>query len=46
MLAALRSEAGYVEEMVREGHNHFRISLDHADPESPWVRRVLEWMTK
>ena len=46
MLAALRSQAGYVEEMVREGHNHFRISLDHADPESPWVRRVLEWMTK
>ena len=45
MLAALRQEQGYVEEMVREGHNHFRISLDHADPESPWTRRVREWMT-
>ena len=45
MLAALRSEAGYTEEMVREGHNHFRISLDHADPDSPWTRRVREWMT-
>ena len=45
MLAALRSEAGYVEELVREGHNHFQISLDHADPDSPWTRRVREWMT-
>ena len=45
MLAALRSQPGYVEEMVREGHNHFRISLDHADPESPWVQRVREWMS-
>ncbi len=46
MLAALRQEQGYVEEMVREGHNHFQISLDHADPGSPWTRRVREWMTK
>ena len=45
MLAALRAEQGYVEEMVREGHNHFRISLDHADPASPWTQRVREWMT-
>lgn len=45
MLEALKSEQGYVEEMVREGHNHFQISLDHADPESPWTRRVREWMT-
>ena len=45
MLAALRSERGYVEEMVREGHNHFQISLDHGDPDSPWTRRVREWMT-
>ena len=45
MLTALRSERGYVEEMVREGHNHFQISLDHADTESPWTRRVREWMT-
>ena len=45
MLAALRSQPGYVEEMVRDGHNHFQISLDHADPESPWTRRVREWMT-
>ena len=45
MLEALRAQPGYVEEMVREGHNHFRISLDHADPESPWVRRVREWMS-
>ena len=45
MLEALRAQQGYVEEMVREGHNHFRISLDHADPESPWVRRVREWMS-
>jgi arylformamidase len=45
MLAALRSQPGYVEEMVRYGHNHFQISLDHADPESPWTRRVREWMT-
>ncbi len=45
MLAALGSEQGYAEEMVREGHNHFQISLDHADPESPWTRRVREWMT-
>ena len=46
MMSALRSEEGYVEEMVREGHNHFQISLDHADPDSPWTRRVREWMTK
>ena len=45
MLAALRSQPGYVEEMVREGHNHFQISLDHADPNSPWVQRVREWIT-
>ena len=45
MLAALRSQPGYVEEMVREGHNHFQISLDHAEPTSPWVRRVREWIT-
>ena len=44
MLEALRSQPAYVEEMVREGHNHFRISLDHADPDSPWVRRVVQWM--
>ena len=44
MLAALRSQPCRVEEMVREGHNHFRISLDHADPESPWVQRVRQWM--
>ena len=46
MMSALRSERGYVEEMVREGHNHFQISLDHADPDSPWTRRVREWMTR
>ncbi len=45
MLDALRAQPGYVEEMVREGHNHFRISLDHADPDSPWVRRVRELMS-
>ena len=45
MLASLSSEAGYSEELVREGHNHFQISLDHADPDSPWTRRVREWMT-
>ena len=45
MLEALRLQQVYVEEMVREGHNHFGISLDHADPNSPWVRRVREWMT-
>ena len=44
MMAALRSQPGYVEELVREGHNHFQISLDHGDPASPWVRRVREWM--
>ena len=44
MLEALKSQPGSVEEMVREGHNHFQISLDHADPDSPWVRRVREWM--
>ena len=46
MFAALRSQQGYTEEMVREGHNHFQISLDHADPDSPWVRRVREWMAE
>ena len=46
MLEALRSQQGYVEEMVREGHNHFQISLDHADPDSPWVRRVRDWMSR
>ena len=35
MLEALRSQPGYVEEMVREGHNHFGISLDHARADSP-----------
>ena len=45
MLEALQAEQGFVEEMVRQGHNHFRISLDHADLESPWTRRVRKWMT-
>lgn len=45
MLEALRSQPAHVEEMVRDGHNHFRISLDHADADSPWVRRVRGWMT-
>ncbi len=45
MMEALRQEQGYVEEMVREGHNHFQISLDHADPDSPWTRRVREWIS-
>ena len=44
MLEALRAEQGYVEEMVRKGHNHFQISLDHAGPDSPWTLRVREWM--
>ena len=44
MLAALGSQRGPVEEMVREGHNHFQISLDHRDPDSPWTRKVREWM--
>ena len=44
MLAALQKEKGYVEEMVREGHNHFQISLDHGDPDSPWTSRVRKWM--
>ncbi len=45
MLAALRSQPGQVEEMIREGHNHFQISLDHANPGSPWVQVVRKWMT-
>ena len=45
MLEALQAEQGHVEEMVRQDHNHFRISLDHADIESPWTRRVRKWMT-
>ncbi len=45
MLAALRSQPGYVEEMLREAHNHFQISLDHANPESPWPTRVRQWLT-
>ena len=45
MLAALRSQPGRVEEMIREGHNHFQISLDHANPGSPWVQLVRKWMT-
>ena len=45
MLAALCSQPGYVEEMVRQGHNHFQISLEHADPESPWTHRVRESLT-
>ena len=44
MLDALRSQQGQVEEIVRQGHNHFQISLDHADPDSPWTRRVREIM--
>ena len=44
MLAALQTQPGYVEEMVRQDHNHFQISLDHGDPESPWARRVRGWL--
>lgn len=44
MVEALQGQRGYVEEMVRQGHNHFQISLDHASPDSPWTRRVREWM--
>lgn len=45
MLAALRSQPAYVEEMIRQDHNHFQISLDHGNPNSPWIRRIQEWMT-
>jgi acetyl esterase/lipase len=45
MMRSLHSQAGYVEEMERQGHNHFLISLDHADPKSPWTARVRQWMT-
>ena len=45
MAEALRAQHGYVEEMTRQGHNHFQISLDHASLDSPWTRRVREWMS-
>ena len=45
MLDALRSQSGEVTELERKGHNHFEISLDHGDPDSPWVAKVLERLT-
>ena len=36
MVRQLRAAGGPVQEMERAGHNHFQISLDHADPQSPW----------
>ena len=45
MLEALRAGDGEVTELERQGHNHFEISLDHGDPGSPWVARVLERLT-
>lgn len=45
MLEALRAQGGPVAELERLGHNHFEISLDHGDPNSPWVAEVLEWVT-
>ena len=45
MLEALRTQHGFVEELVRQEHNHFRISLDHANLDSPWTCRLREWMT-
>ncbi len=46
MAEALRGQRAYVEEMERQRHNHFQISLDHANVESPWTCRVREWMTR
>jgi acetyl esterase/lipase len=45
MLEALRSQGATVAELERQGHNHFEISLDHGDMNSPWIAKVLEWMT-
>ena len=44
MLKTLESEAGMVEGMERQGHNHFEISLDHGNMGNPWSRKVAEWM--
>ncbi len=44
MLKSLESEAGKVEAMERQGHNHFEISLDHGNLENPWSCKVVDWM--
>ena len=44
MAGKLRQETGIVEEMERLGHNHFAISLDHGNPESPWTKRARAWL--
>ena len=46
MLKALQGQPGPVEEMVRQGHDHFQISLDHGESDNPWSRRVRELMAR
>ncbi|MFQ6030971.1 MAG: alpha/beta hydrolase [Dehalococcoidia bacterium] len=46
MAAALREQGGLVEELVRKGHDHFQISLDHGSNDSPWAIKVRRWMTE
>ena len=44
MVGKLREAGGPVEEMERMGHNHFAISLDHGDPDSPWSTKARAWL--
>lgn len=44
MARQLRAAGGPVREMERAGHNHFQISLDHADPQSPWQLEAQRMM--
>jgi arylformamidase len=46
MAAALRAAGGDCECIVFEGCDHFRSSLATVDPDKPWRRRSLQWMSE
>ena len=45
MMERLKLQPGPVEELEREGCDHFQISLDQAQVDGPWATKVCEWLT-
>jgi arylformamidase len=46
MEAALRAAGGECERIVFEGCDHFKCSLATTDPDKPWRRRSVRWMSE
>jgi prepilin-type processing-associated H-X9-DG protein len=44
MVDALKAAGTPVEHRMFEGFDHFDISLDNANPDSEWTKKVREWM--